>query len=112
MLVVVQHQVPMFLDDVAQEAEKNRDMDGADKAKIDAKNHLENYCITARNTHTEVKPEGELEAGHKKKFVQGCFGLEGQESIGREERVRSWRHGDNCAGCFGPGGHISFGRES
>ena len=50
-LVEVQHQVPMFIDDVAQETEKNRDEDGADKAKIDAKNHLKNYCV-ARETPT------------------------------------------------------------
>ena len=35
--VVVQHQVPKFIDDMAQETEKFRGEDEVDKAKVDAK---------------------------------------------------------------------------
>ena len=51
-----------------------------DEAKL-AKNRLENYCVTVRNTHTEEKLKGKFEAGE---VCAGCFGLAGQESFGRE----------------------------
>ena len=37
------------------EAEKYRNEDETNKAKIKAKNSLENYCFSAKNTHTEEK---------------------------------------------------------
>ena len=37
------------------EAEKYRNEDETNKAKIKAKNSLENFCFTAKNTHTEEK---------------------------------------------------------
>ena len=37
------------------EAEKCRNEDETNKAKIKAKNSLENYCFAGKNTHTEEK---------------------------------------------------------
>ena len=58
--VVVQHQVSMFIDDMAQEAEKYRDENEADKVQIDVMSRFENYCVTVRNTLTEGKLAGRI----------------------------------------------------
>ena len=66
------------------EAEKYRDEDEANKAKIEARNGLENCCFTMRNTHTEEML--------KDKFArrQGCDGghhvdVQGRELRGQED---------------------------
>merc|ERR1711971_1244768 len=47
------------IDRMVQEAEKYRAEDESNKAKIEAKNGLENYCFTMRNTLQEEKFEGD-----------------------------------------------------
>merc|ERR1712172_106709 len=47
------------IDRMVQEAEKYRAEDESNKAKIEAKNGLENYCFTMRNTLQEEKLEGD-----------------------------------------------------
>merc|ERR1712037_994436 len=53
------------IDRMVQEAEKYRSEDEANKAKIEAKNGLENYCFTMRNTLQEEKLKDKFEAGDK-----------------------------------------------
>merc|ERR1712032_1214421 len=50
------------------EAEKYRSEDEAHKAKVEAKNGLENYCFTMRNTLNEEKLKEKFEAGDKEKI--------------------------------------------
>jgi len=64
------------IDRMVQEAEKFRGEDEANKAKIEAKNGLENYCFTMRNTLNEEKLKEKFEAGDKEKIekaVQDCL---------------------------------------
>jgi len=56
------------IDRMVQEAEKYRDEDEANKSKIEAKNGLENYCFTMRNTLTEEKLKDKFESGDKEKI--------------------------------------------
>merc|ERR1712012_971021 len=42
--------------------------DEANKSKIEAKNGLENYCFTMRNTLTEEKLKDKFESGDKEKI--------------------------------------------
>ena len=53
--------------DGPREAEKYRDEDEANKPKIEAKNGLENYCFTVRNTLTDEKIKEKFESGDKEK---------------------------------------------
>merc|ERR1712196_513492 len=53
------------IDRMVQEAEKYRAEDEAQKVKIEAKNGLENYCFTMRNTLNEEKLKDKFEAGDK-----------------------------------------------
>merc|ERR1719384_2517446 len=46
---------PADIDRMVQEAEKFKTEDESNKAKIEAKNSLENYCFTMRNTLREEK---------------------------------------------------------
>ena len=56
MLVAMQHQAAV------QKTEKYRDEDDVDDVKMEAKNGLENCCKALRNTSTEDKLNGKLEA--------------------------------------------------
>merc|ERR1712005_79720 len=56
------------IDRMVQEAEKYRAEDEAQKVKIEAKNGLENYCFTMRNTLREEKLQDKFEAGDKEKI--------------------------------------------
>merc|ERR1711871_799344 len=56
------------IDRMAQEAEKYRAEDEQMKVKIEAKNGLENYCFTMRNTLSEEKLQDKFEAGDKEKI--------------------------------------------
>merc|ERR1712211_132846 len=56
------------IDRMVQEAEKFRTEDEANKAKIEAKNGLENYCFTMRNTLNEEKLKEKFEGGDKVKI--------------------------------------------
>merc|ERR1712166_966035 len=54
------------IDRMVQEAEKFRAEDEDLKSKVEAKNSLENYCFTMRNTLNEEKLKEKFEAGDKK----------------------------------------------
>merc|ERR1712004_278543 len=56
------------IDRMVQEAEKNAAEDEANKNKIEAKNGLENYCFTMRNTLQEEKLQDKFEADDKSKI--------------------------------------------
>merc|ERR1712183_1179949 len=56
------------IDRMVQEAEKYRAEDEQQKCKIEAKNGLENYCFTMRNTLNEEKLKDEFEDGDKEKI--------------------------------------------
>merc|ERR1712177_204957 len=53
------------IDRMVQEAEKYASEDAAAKEKIEAKNGLENYCFTMRNTLQEEKLKDKFESGDK-----------------------------------------------
>merc|ERR1719245_1476678 len=50
------------------EAEKYKQEDEANKEKIEAKNGLENYCFTLRNSISEEKLQDKFESGDKEKI--------------------------------------------
>merc|ERR1711988_1020381 len=56
------------IDRMVQEAEKYRAEDEQSRQKIEAKNGLENYCFTMRNTLQEDKLKDKFEAGDKEKI--------------------------------------------
>ncbi|CAK9095747.1 unnamed protein product [Durusdinium trenchii] len=56
------------IDRMVQEAEKFRAEDEQNKLKIEAKNGLENYCFTMRNTLNEEKLKDKFEGGDKEKI--------------------------------------------
>merc|ERR1712050_51965 len=58
------------IDRMVQEAEKFRAEDEQNKQKIEAKNGLENYCFTMRNTLNEEKLKEKFESGGKEKIEQ------------------------------------------
>merc|ERR1712138_210625 len=55
------------IDRMVSEAEKYAAEDQANKQKVEAKNGLENYCFTMRNTLNEEKLEDKFEDGDKEK---------------------------------------------
>merc|ERR1712238_467137 len=56
------------IDRMVSEAEKFRGEDESNRAKVEAKNGLENYCFTMRNTLQEEKLVDKFEAGDKEKI--------------------------------------------
>jgi L1 cell adhesion molecule like protein len=56
------------IDRMVQEAEKYRAEDEQNKSKVEAKNGLENYCFTMRNTLNEEKLKEKFEAGDKEQI--------------------------------------------
>merc|ERR1712190_364609 len=56
------------IDRMVQEAEKYRAEDEINKQKIEAKNGLENYCFTMRNTLSEEKLQDKFEGDDKSKI--------------------------------------------
>merc|ERR1712207_61607 len=56
------------IDRMVQEAEKYRAEDESNKQKIEAKNGLENYCFTMRNTLHEEKLKDKFEGDDKDKI--------------------------------------------
>merc|ERR1711937_622339 len=56
------------IDRMVQEAEKYRAEDEQQKVKIEAKNGLENYCFTMRNTLQEEKLKDKFEGDDKDKI--------------------------------------------
>merc|ERR1719473_2461824 len=53
---------------MVQEAEKYKAEDEKNKSTIEAKNGLENYCFTMRNTLQEEKLQDKFEEGDKEKI--------------------------------------------
>merc|ERR1711862_953071 len=58
------------IDRMVQEAEKYASEDSKLKEKVEAKNGLENYCFTMRNTLQEDKLKDKFESGDKEKIEQ------------------------------------------
>jgi len=58
------------IDRMVQEAEKYKEEDESNKAKVEAKNGLENYCYTMKNTLTEEKLKEKFEEADKKKIEE------------------------------------------
>merc|ERR1712186_77379 len=56
------------IDRMVQEAEKYAGEDSKLKEKVEAKNGLENYCFTMRNTLQEEKLKDKFEGGDKEKI--------------------------------------------
>merc|ERR1712179_552402 len=56
------------IDRMVQEVEKYRAEDEQNKSKIEAKNGLENYCFTMRNTLAEEKLKDKFEGDDKEKI--------------------------------------------
>merc|ERR1712138_152924 len=56
------------IDRMVAEAEKFKAEDEANKSKIEAKNGLENYCFTMRNTLSEEKLQDKFEGDDKDKI--------------------------------------------
>jgi len=56
------------IDRMVQEAEKYASEDASLKEKVEAKNGLENYCFTMRNTLQEEKLKEKFEGGDKEKI--------------------------------------------
>merc|ERR1712232_1304363 len=56
------------IDRMVQEAEKYRAEDEANKSKVEAKNGLENYCFSMRNTLQEEKLKDKFDGGDKEKI--------------------------------------------
>merc|ERR1712127_411498 len=56
------------IDRMVQEAEKFRAEDESNRSKIEAKNGLENYCFTMRNTLQEEKLQEKFEGDDKTKI--------------------------------------------
>merc|ERR1712161_75515 len=56
------------IDRMVQEAEKYRAEDEQNKSKVEAKNGLENYCFTMRNTLAEEKLKDKFEGDDKEKI--------------------------------------------
>merc|ERR1712241_1016029 len=56
------------IDRMVQEAEKYRAEDESNRSKVEAKNGLENYCFTMRNTLQEEKLKDKFEDGDKEKI--------------------------------------------
>merc|ERR1712083_379506 len=56
------------IDRMVNEAEKYRAEDEANKSKVEAKNGLENYCFTMRNTLQEEKLKDKFDDGDKDKI--------------------------------------------
>merc|ERR1711981_71093 len=53
---------------MVQEAEKYKAEDDMNKQKVEAKNGLENYCFTMRNTLSDDKLKDKFEGGDKEKI--------------------------------------------
>ena len=59
-LVDVVKKAQTEIDRMAQEAEKYRDKEDANKGKVGVKNGLENDCFSIRNTVSELNVQGQV----------------------------------------------------
>merc|ERR1712063_69359 len=86
------------IDRMVQEAEKYRAEDEAAKVKIEAKNSLENYCFTMRNTLNEEKLKDKFEDGDKEKLKKqsrrvsiGLTKTSWQRRMNSKRNRKNWR---------------------
>merc|ERR1719482_473703 len=80
------------IDRMVQEAEKYREEDEQNKQKIEAKNGLENYCFTMRNTLQEEKLADKFESGDKEKIekaVQDALDWLDKNQLAEKEEFES-----------------------
>merc|ERR1712196_220737 len=80
------------IDRMVQEAEKFREEDEQNKQKIEAKNGLENYCFTMRNTLQEEKLKDKFEGGDKEKIekaVQDALDWLDKNQLAEKEEFES-----------------------
>merc|ERR1712032_845483 len=80
------------IDRMVQEAEKYRAEDEQQKVKIEAKNGLENYCFTMRNTLNEEKLKDKFEAGDKEKIekaVQDALDLLDKNQLAEKDEFEA-----------------------
>merc|ERR1712196_435731 len=80
------------IDRMVQEAEKYREEDEQNKQKIEAKNGLENYCFTMRNTLQEEKLKDKFEGGDKEKIekaVQDALDWLDKNQLAEKEEFES-----------------------
>jgi len=77
------------IDRMVQEAEKFRDEDEQNKQKIEAKNGLENYCYSMKNTLSEEKLKDKFTEDDKKlieeKINEALSWLEGNQTAEKDE---------------------------
>jgi len=74
------------------EAERFKAEDEANRAKIDAKNGLENYCFTLRNSIHEEKLQGKLEQGDKARLetaIQETLAWLDRNQLGEKEEFEA-----------------------
>ena len=60
------------IDRLVQEAERCQDENETNKAKTEAKNGMEKYRVTGRNTAIEGEPKFKFQAGNEKKNRESC----------------------------------------
>merc|ERR1711933_506279 len=80
------------IDRMVQEAEKYRAEDESNRAKIEAKNGLENYCFTMRNTLQEEKLKDKFESGDKEKIekaVQDALDLLDKNQLAEKDEFEA-----------------------
>ena len=75
------------IDRMVEEAEKYKEEDEANKAKIEAKNNLENYCYNLQQSISEEKLKDKFEEGDKEKIEEVGGGL--QQSI--SDQSEKWK---------------------
>merc|ERR1712071_334175 len=80
------------IDRMVSEAETYRAEDEANKEKVEAKNGLENYCFTMRNTLNEEKLKDKFEAGDKEnieKAVQDALDWLDKNQLAEKDEFES-----------------------
>merc|ERR1711959_541791 len=80
------------IDRMVDEADKYRAEDDANKQKVEAKNGLENYCFTMRNSLQEEKLKDQFEGGDKEKIekaVQDALDWLDKNQLAEKEEFES-----------------------
>merc|ERR1711939_375762 len=73
------------IDRMVSEAEQYRAEDEANKGKVEAKNGLENYCFTMRNTLQEEKLKEKFEGGDKEAIENALDWLDKNQLAEKDE---------------------------
>ena len=72
---------------MVREAESHKAQDEENKARVEAKNQLENYLFSMRNTVSDPNVAGKIDAADKEKIEQACkSGLEWMDKHPTEEK--------------------------